>query len=59
LSSRKDITNKGGYYYKQEEDNTYVSCFFVEVGTVVKPPSDVHIDADEEERCAVGMYISD
>jgi len=59
LSSREDVANKGGHHYKQEENNAYVSCLFVEVGAVIKSSSDMHIDADEEEGCAVGVHISD
>jgi len=59
LASGQDVTNKGSHYYKEEEDDTDVSCLFVEVGAVIKSSSDVHINTDEEERRAVSVYVPD
>jgi len=59
LSSGEYVTNKCGYHYKKKEHDADVSCFFVEVGAVIEPTSDMYINTDEEERCAVGVYIPD
>lgn len=59
LSSGQDVAHKGGYYYEKEEDNTYVSCFLIQVGAVVQASSNVEVNADEEERRAVSVYVPD
>lgn len=59
MSSGEDVANKGSHYYEEEEDNAHVSCLFVEVGPVIKAPSNVHINTDEEERCPVSVHIPD
>lgn len=59
MSSGKDVAHEGCYYGQEEEDHPNVSCFFVQVGAVVQASSDVKIDANEEERCTVGMYVPD
>lgn len=59
MSSGEDVTDEGGYYYKKEENNANISCLFIEIRSIVKAASDVYINADEKERCSVGMYVTD
>jgi len=58
LSPRENIANEGSYHDKKEEDNSDVSGLFVKVRPVVETSPNMHIDADEEERCTVSMHIS-
>ena len=59
MSSGKDVAYEGGHYYEKEKDDSDISCFFVQVRAVVQASSNVEVDADEEERCAVGVHVSD
>lgn len=59
MASGEDVPYESGYYYKEQEDDSNISSFFIEVGAVVKAPSDVHIDANEKERGTVGVEVTD
>lgn len=58
MTSGEDVSYECGYHNQEEEDNSNVSCFFVEVGAVVETSADVKVDADKEEGCAVGVHVS-
>jgi len=59
LSSREDVAYESSYHCKKQENNTDVSSFFIEVRAIIKASSDMQVDANKEERCAVGVYVSD
>lgn len=59
LSSRKDVSDEGSYYYKEQEDYAYVPGLFKYVGPVIETSADVEVNADKEEGGSVGVHVSD
>lgn len=59
MSSWEDVAYESSYHYQKQKDHPHVPGFFIEIGAVVKTPSDVQIDADEEEGGSVSVEIPD
>lgn len=59
MSSGEDVSYECSHYREEEKDHSDISCFLVQVGAVVQASSDVEVDADEKERGAISVHVSD
>lgn len=58
MASGKNISNEGSHYRQEEEYNADISGFLVDKGAIVKASSDMGVQANEKERCAISVHVT-